>query len=83
MDSQQNQGQTECPYGKVHCAQCLNLLQLKICDQSSGCVCCRPWTLSSRRGVEGHIEVRPRIESREVSLPCFHLASSRNQVYKK
>lgn len=83
MYRQQSQGQTERSYGEVHCTQRLYLLQLQISDQPPGAVCCCPWNLSSGRRVEGHVEVRARIESRNVSVPCFHLASSRNQVYKK
>ena len=80
MDGQETQRQTESSDREVHCTQRLHLFQLQVRNQSPGAIRRRPWNLASSRRVQRQVEVRTRIELVEVSLPCFHVASTHKEV---
>jgi hypothetical protein len=80
MNREQCQSKTEDAYCQVRGPQRLHLLQLQASNQLPRRVRLRPWNSPNSRGVEGHVEVRPRVESGKVSVPSFHVAGCHCQM---
>ena len=83
MNRQQHQCQAERSQSQMHRPQRLYLLQLEARNDGSRSIHRRPGNFTNGRCIESHIEVRPGVELNVLRAPSFHLASSREKIYKK